>query len=83
MLRASGGLRCWPRGVIQSKMDPFKLFVSSALALEEPFCIYRRFRSKSFCESEYDLRVRQCALLFRLIHPIDAPLSQVSSSEAA
>ena len=38
--RANGGLRFWPWGVIQSRTTPFKLFVSSDLALEAPFCIF-------------------------------------------
>ena len=42
-LRANGGLRDWPRGVIQSRIALFKLFVSSDLALAEPFCIYHKW----------------------------------------
>lgn len=40
-LRAKGGFRGWPRGVIQSSIADFKLFVSSALAPAEPFWIYQ------------------------------------------
>ena len=37
ILRPSGGLRDWPRGVIQSNTGPLILFVSSDRALETPF----------------------------------------------
>jgi hypothetical protein len=37
-LRERGGLRDWPRGVIQSRIGPLRLFVSSDRALETPFC---------------------------------------------
>jgi len=40
-LRARGGISDCPRGVIQSRMGPLRLFVSSALAEETPFCIFQ------------------------------------------
>ena len=46
MLHAKGGLRGWPRGVIQSRTALFKLFVSSDQALDAPFWIYNRLHEK-------------------------------------
>ena len=34
------GFRGWPLGVIQSRIALLRLFVSSALALDAPFCIF-------------------------------------------
>lgn len=42
MFRAIGGTRGSPRGMSQSIIADFKLLVSSDLALEAPFCNYRR-----------------------------------------
>lgn len=51
MLHARAGLKGWPRRVIQSKIAPFKLFVSSDLALAAPFCIYTYFQGRFQWES--------------------------------
>lgn len=44
-LLASGGVKGWPLGVIQSRIGPLRLFVSSARAPETPFCILKQFRN--------------------------------------
>jgi len=41
-LQVKGGFKGWPQGVIQSRIAPFKLLVSSDRALAEPFCIYHK-----------------------------------------
>lgn len=38
-LQAEGGTIDWPLGVIQLRIEPFRLFVSSAWALEAPFSL--------------------------------------------
>jgi hypothetical protein len=42
ILRDIKGLSGWPRGMIQSRITLFKLLVSSDLAFEAPFWIYRK-----------------------------------------
>jgi hypothetical protein len=62
MFRARGGLRHCPRGVIQSSIGPLRLFVSSDLALETPFCnchIIRKMHANSKCVA-MGLPFRQC-----------------------
>jgi hypothetical protein len=59
MLRARGGSRDWPRGVIQSKIGPFRLFVSSDLAPETPFCNYLDINVRQL-KVVTDLPFRRC-----------------------
>jgi len=40
--RARGGVRDWPDGTIQSRILPFKLFVSSERELDTPFWSYEK-----------------------------------------
>ena len=42
LLRDRGGISACPVGVIQSMMTLFKLFVSSDLALDIPFCTFQK-----------------------------------------
>jgi hypothetical protein len=60
-LRANSGFRTWPRGVIQSRIALFKLFVSSDLALAEPFCIYHKWGQAN---REFKMRLTSSAMCF-------------------
>jgi hypothetical protein len=62
MLRANGGFSGCPWGVIQSRIGPLRLFVSSDLAPEMPFCILELFKNQCIVDSmvKYVLN-QQCA----------------------
>ena len=80
-LRASGGLRGWPRGVIQSKTAPFKLLVSSALAPEEPFWIYAADFQLGSLKSGMAAPSQRCVIRPPLSHSSSVPPSQASCEE--